>query len=137
MALPGIGYGYQVGDGNINEPQLIKLGNVQTAAGTATLTVTQILNGLLVGNPSTSAAAYTYPTAAAIDTALNVPPVGTAFRLNIINLGTSSGVITLTASTGVTLSGLATLAVTGTATCSAEVTFVKTADGAYTAYRTV
>ena len=45
MALPGIGYGYQIGDGNINEPQLIKLGNVQTAAGTATLTGNMVVSG--------------------------------------------------------------------------------------------
>ena len=132
MALPTVGVGYQVGDGNINEPQLVKFGNVQAATATATLTTAQILNGILVGNPSTSAAAYTYPTAAAIDAALNVPSVGTAVELKLVNLGTSSGVITLTASTGVTLSGSATVAITS----SAQIVFVKTADGAYTAYRT-
>jgi hypothetical protein len=136
MALPAVGYGYQIGDGNVKEPQLFNLGNVQTASSTATLTVTQLLNGLLVADPSTSAAAYTYPTAAAIDTALNTPKVGTAFELTIVNKGTSSGAITLTTNTGITIVGLVTIPITTTQGSSAKVTFVKTADGAYTAYRT-
>ena len=73
MALPNGAGGYQVGDGNVNEIRLGASAAPQTATSTATLTAAQITGNMLVANPSTSAATYTLPTAAAIDTAL--PPV--------------------------------------------------------------
>jgi hypothetical protein len=135
MALPGIGIGYQIGDGNVNEPQLVKFGNVQTATATATLTTAQILNGVLVGNPSTSAASYTIPTSAQLDAVLNTPSVGSSFELKVVNLGTSSGVITFVANTGITLVGLNTVAIAGAVGSSAQFVFTKMADTTYTAYR--
>lgn len=133
MAIPNVGGGYQVGDGNLNEIRLGYSAAPQTATSTATLTAAQILGNVLVANPSTSAATYTLPTAAAIDTALNNAKVGSTFDLSIVNIGTSSGTVTLSMGTGVTDGGNAAVAVA--VTSSALFRFRKTADGAYTVYK--
>ena len=133
MALAQVGGGYQLGDGNVNEIRLGYSAAPQTATSTATLTAAQILGSVLVANPSTSAATYTLPTAAAIDTALNNAKVGSTFDLSIVNIGTSSGTVTLSMGTGVTDGGNAAVAVA--ITSSAMFRFRKTADGAYTVYK--
>jgi len=133
MAIPNVGGGYQVGDGNLNEIRLGYSAAPQTATSTATLTAAQILGNVLVANPSTSAATYTLPTAAAIDTALNNAKVGSTFDLSIVNIGTSTGTVTLSMGTGVTDGGNAAVAVA--VTSSALFRFRKTADGAYTVYK--
>jgi hypothetical protein len=138
MALPTIGGGQQIGDGNLNEVLLSFNAAPQTATATATLTVTQIINGLLVGNPSTSAASYTLPTAALIDATLTNAKVGSTFDLTIVNLGTSSGLITVVVGTGITAVGNLVIAITGSAAGvggAAQFKFRKTGDAAYTVYR--
>jgi len=138
MALPTIGGGQQIGDGNLNELLLGFNAAPQTATATATLTVTQIINGLLVGSPSTSAASYTLPTAALIDATLTNAKVGSTFDLTIVNLGTSSGLITLVVGTGITAVGNLVIAITGSAAGvggAAQFKFRKTGDAAYTVYR--
>ena len=95
MALPSVGGGYQVGDGNLNELDIYATAAQQTATVTATLTVAQITGNLLVGNPSTSAATYTLPTATAIDAVITNAKIGSTFNLTVINLGTSTGLITI------------------------------------------
>ena len=135
MALPQVGGGRQVTDGNLNEITLGVMAAPQTATSTATLTAAQVTGGMLVGSPGTSAATYTTPTAAAIDAVLVNAKVGSTFDLTIVNLGTSSGVITLAGGTGVTLVGTATVAVTASAGSSGIWRFRKTGDAAYTAYR--
>jgi hypothetical protein len=138
MALPSIGGGQQIGDGNLNELLLGFNATPQTATATATLTVTQIINGLLVGNPSTSAASYTLPTAALIDATLTNAKVGSTFDLTIVNLGTSSGLITVVVGTGITAVGNLVVAITGSAAGvggAAQFKFRKTGDAAYTVYR--
>ena len=135
MALPQVGGGRQVTDGNLNEITLGAIAAPQTATTTATLTAAQVTGGMLVGSPGTSAATYTTPTAAAIDAVLVNAKVGSTFDLTIVNLGTSSGVITLAGGTGVTLVGTATFAVTGSAGSSGIFRFRKTGDAAYSAYR--
>jgi len=138
MALPTIGGGQQIGDGNLNEVLLGFNAAPQTATATATLTVTQIINGLLVGNPSTTAASYTLPTAALIDATLTNAKVGSTFDLTIINLGTSSGLITVVVGTGITAVGNLVIAITGSAAGvggAAQFRFRKTGDAAYTVYR--
>jgi hypothetical protein len=134
MALPGVGGGYQVGDGNLNEIKLGAMAAPQTATATATLTTTQLLGGILLGSPGSSAASYTTPTGTNIDTALGNAKVGSTFDLVIQNVdGSGSGVITLVPGTGITIVGLATVAATaGTAN---RWTFRKTGTGTYTAYR--
>ena len=115
MALPNIGGGRQLGDGNLNEMVIGTMPEPATATSTATLTAAQVTNGMLVANPSTSAATYTFPTAAALDAALGNLKVGSTFDMVIINLGTSSGALTLTMGTATTLVGSGTVAVSSSA----------------------
>jgi hypothetical protein len=129
------GNGHQVGDGRESEVITGVLPAPQTAAGTATLTVAQVLGKVLVGSPSTSAANYTLPTAALLDAALPNKKINTTFDLTIINLGTSSGVITVVTGTGITLVGMATLPITTAAGSSGTWRFRKTGVAAWTAYR--
>jgi len=106
----------------------------QTATSTATLTAAQVTGGILVANPSTSAATYTLPTASAIDAVVTSAKPGSTFTLNVVNTGTSSGAVTLATATGITDGGNAFVAVA--VTSSAQFTFRKTADGAWTVYKT-
>jgi hypothetical protein len=133
MAIPNGAGGYQLGAGNRDETTMGYAAVPQTATSTATLSAAQILGGMLVANPSTSAATYTLPTAALIDTALPNAIVGSTFDLFIVNIGTSSGTVTLATATGITDGGNAFVAVA--ITSSAAFRFRKTADGAYTVYK--
>jgi len=133
MALPSVGGGYQVGDGNVNEVQLLAGPAPQAATSTATLTAAQVTGEWLVANPSTSAATYTLPTAAALDAVLVNAKVGSTFDLFIVNTGTSSGTVTLSMGTGITDGGNAAVAVA--VTSSAMFRFRKTGDAAYTVYK--
>lgn len=110
--LPIIGGGRQLGDGNLNEIILGTMPEPQTATTTATLTAAQVTGNMLVASPGTSAATYTFPTATQLDTALGNLKVGSTFDLVIVNTGTSSGALTLTMGTGLTLSGSGTVAIT-------------------------
>ena len=119
MALPSVGGGYQPSDGNVNE---VKLGTQATpatvAAGNATLTAAQLVNGIILGSPGSSAAAYTLPTAADLDAYLANAHNGSSFDFSVINVdGSSSGVITMTTATGWSIGtsgsqGLMTIAAT-------------------------
>ena len=133
MALPNGAGGYQVGAGNRAETTLGYGLAPQTATATATLTAAQIVNGMLVANPSATAATYTLPTAALIEAAVPNATVGSTFDLSIVNIGTSSGTVTLALGTGVTDGGNALVAVSTTS--SALFRFRKTADSAYTVYK--
>ncbi len=131
MALPSVGGGYQIGDGNLNEIFLGEMATPQTATATATLTTAQLLGQVLVANPSTSAASYTLPTGAAIDSVLTNAKNGSTFNLTIVNLGTSSGALTLVAGTNITLVGSVTVAITS----SAQLLGYRTAANTWTIYR--
>jgi hypothetical protein len=138
MALPSVGGGYQNTDGNQNEQTIGTQAAPQTATATATLSVAQITGGLLVGNPSTSAASYTLPTATLIDATMTNMKVNSTFRLVVINLGTTSGLITVVVGTGITAVGNLVVAITGSAagvSGAAEFVFRKTDTAAYTVYR--
>ena len=84
-------------------------------------------------NPGTSAATYTLPTGALIDAAVPNATVGSTFDLSIVNIGTSSGAVTLAVSTGVTDGGNAVTAIA--VTTSALFRFRKVADNTFVAYR--
>lgn len=135
MALPNTGGGFQVTDGNLSEQTIGVQASPQTATATATLTAAQVTGGILVGDPSTSAATYTLPTAASVDAVMTNAKVGSTFDLVIINLGTSSGVITVATNTGWTLVGMLTLPITTSAGSSARFRARKTGDAAWTLYR--
>ncbi len=58
----------------------------------------KLKNGqMLVANPSATAATYTLPLGTAIDAAVPNATVGSTFDLSIVNIGTSSGAVTLAA----------------------------------------
>ena len=139
MALPNSGGGYQNTDGNTNEILMGVQAAPATATATATLTAAQTTAGLLVGNPSTTAATYTLPTATQIDAVFTNAKVNSTFELKIINLGTSTGLITVAVGTGITAVGNLVVAITGSAAGvggAAQFLFRKTGDAAYTLYRT-
>lgn len=138
MTLSQVGGGYQIGDGNVNELQLGYMADVQTATATASLTVAQIMGDILVGNPSTTAATYTLPTAAQLDAAVTNAKIGSTFELTVINLGTSTGLITMAVGTGITAVGNLVVAITGSAAGvggAGVFRFRRTAVGAWTVYR--
>lgn len=136
MAIPTIGGGRQVSDGNLNEFQMGAAAVPQTAAGTATLTAAQILGGILTTDPSTSAGTYTLPLATDLDIATGNAKIGSTFDFVVINLGTSSGTATIQTNTGWTLVGKMSLPITTTVGSSAMFRCRKTAAGAWTIYRT-
>lgn len=134
MALPVSGGGYQIGDGNVNEAFLFDQGDVATPTATATLTTAQLLTQLMVANPSTAAASYTLPLGTDLDTALPNAKVNSTLAFTIVNIGTSSGAITM-----VTNTGWGTLANTGSVTIavgtSAQFVCRRTGTGTWTLYR--
>ena len=133
MALPNGAGGYQVGTGNRNETVMGAMAVPQTATATATLSAAQVVNQMLVANPSTTAATYTLPTGALIDAAVPNATVGSTFDLSIVNIGTSSGTVTLATATGITDGGNAFVALP--ITSSGIFRFRKTGDGTFTVYR--
>ena len=138
MALPNSGGGYQFTDGNLNEIPMSSQATPQTATTTATLTAAQVTGGILVGTAGTGAVSYTMPTATAIDAVFTNSKVGSTFELTVINLGTSSGIITMVVGTGITAVGNLLVAITGSAAgvgAAGQFLFRKTGDAAYTVYR--
>jgi len=138
MALPSVGGGYQFTDGNTNELEIDTQAAQQTATATATLTTTQVLGGLLVVDPTTTAASLTMPTATAIDAVMTNMKTNSTFRLTVINIGTSTGLVTMVVGTGITAVGNLVVAITGSAAGvggAAQFLFRKTGTAAYTVYR--
>lgn len=134
MALPNGAGGYQLGDGNLNEAVIGYAPAPATATVTATLTPAQVLSGILLGSPGTSAAAYTLPSVSDLEATLSSAKVGSTFDLSVCNVdGSSSGVITMTAGTGWTIVGLATIV--ATAGTSQLFRARKTSATAWTLYR--
>jgi hypothetical protein len=136
MALPNGGGGYQVGDGNLNEPLIDALPEPVSIAATATLTPAQVLNGLILANSGVTAAAQTYtlPTVADLEAVLsNSDKVGTSFTFRVVNLGTSSATAIIAAGTGWTVSGSLTMTIP--ITTGAALLARKSAAGAWTLYR--
>jgi len=135
MALPNGGGGYQIGDGNLNEPLIDAIPEPVTATTTTTFTAAQVLNGLiLVNNGITANVAYTLPTVADLEaTLVNSDKVGTSFTFRVVNLGTSSGTATITTNTGWTITGSLTMAIP--VTTGAMMVARKSAAGAWTLYR--
>jgi len=135
MSLPNGGGGYQVGDGNLDEPLIDAIPLPVSVAATATLTAAQVLNGiLLVGSGATAAQTYTLPTVALLEATLsNSDKVGTSFVFRVVNLGTSSGTAIIAAGTGWTVTGSLTMTVP--VTTGATMVARKSAAGAWTLYR--
>ena len=135
MALPNGAGGYQVGDGNLNEPLIDAIPLPLSVASTATLTAAQVLNGiLLVGSGATTAQTYTLPTVALLEATLsNSDKVGTSFVFRVVNLGTSSGTAIIAAGTGWTVTGSLTMTIP--VTTGATMIARKSDVGTWTLYR--
>jgi hypothetical protein len=136
MAIPNGGGGYQVGDGNLNEPLIDALPDPVAVTTAATLTPAQVLNGLILANSGITAASVTYtlPTVADLELVLsNSDKVGTSFTFRLVNLGTSSGTAIIATNTGWTISGSLTMTVP--VTTGAQFLARKSAAGAWTLYR--
>ena len=133
MALPSIGGGRQLGDGNTNEVVLGTQAAPASLTSTATLTIAQLVTGIVLGNPGSSAATYTLPTVALTEALLVNAKVDSSFDFSVINVdGSGSGVITLAVGTGWTIVGLATVAATAGSTQRYRAR--KTGVGAWTLY---
>ena len=135
MALPNGAGGYQVGDGNVNDPIIDLTADPVSITATATLTVAQVLNGLILANNGvTSAQTYTLPTVADLEAVLvNSDRIGTTFSFRVVNLGTSTGTAVIAAGTGWTVTG--SLTMTMPVTTGAMLIARKSAAGAWTLYR--
>ena len=135
MALPSVGGGYQFNDGNLNEVKLTVAAVPTTAADSATLTAAQLINGIIIGTPTTTAA-YTLPLATDLDAVLTNSKPGSTFDFRVINT-TTAGVITVTTNTGWSIGssgsqGLMTVAATAGTVRSFRAR--KTSDGAWALY---
>lgn len=105
MALPNGAAGYQLGDGNRNEPVMGYASAPATATDTATLTAAQVLNGIILATP-TAAADYTLPTVADFEAGgISSAGTGSTFDFVIINLASSNYDITIVTNTGWTVTG--------------------------------
>lgn len=136
MTLPNGGGGYQLGDGNLNEPLIDALPDPISVTTAATLTPAQVLNGLIFANSGITAASVTYtlPTVADLEAVLtNSDKTGTAFTFRVVNLGTSSATAIIAAGTGWTVSGSLTMTIP--VTTGALMIARKSGAGAWTLYR--
>jgi len=131
-AIPNGDGGYQLGSGNLAEPNM-QVAVVTSLTGDATLTVSQLAGGIVSCNKGSDAGlTVTTPTATAIDAAFPSMKTGSTFELTITNNNNSgaSSTVTFAGGTGVTLVGTATVARYGGSTYR----FVKTGTAAYSAY---
>ena len=136
MALPNGAGGYQLGDGNVNDPFIDLTADPVAVTATATLTPAQVLNGLILANSGVTAAAQTYtlPTVTDLENVLiNSDRIGTTFTFRVVNLGTSSATAIIAAGTGWTVSGSLTMTIP--VTTGAFMVARKSAAGAWTLYR--
>jgi len=136
MALPNGAGGYQLGDGNVNDPFIDLTADPVAVTATATLTPAQVLNGLILANSGVTAAAQTYtlPTVTDLENVLiNSDRIGTTFTFRVVNLGTSSATAIIAAGTGWTVSG--SLTMTLPVTTGASMVARKSAANAWTLYR--
>ena len=108
MAIPNGAGGYQVGDGNLNEPIISYLPAPTTETGTTavTLTAAEVTGGILIANPGTTGTTYTMPivvtsgATTGVNDLVSSAKVGSTFNWTIVNIGTTTGDITLAAGTG-------------------------------------
>lgn len=107
----------------------VAVGNI-----TATVTATQVRQGLLKSTPG-AAITLTSPTAALLVAADVDAAVGRGYEFTVINLAGVTYVITLAAGTGITLVGLATVAPATSATFYVRYTNVTASSEAITILR--
>jgi hypothetical protein len=128
MALPNGTGGYQFGDGNETEINMVTQVTPTAKTAAATLTAAELATGIITYTGA--AAALTVPLGADLDVAFPSMKVNSSFDFFIINTGATNAA-TVTANTGVTLVGVAAVA----AVTAANWRVRKTADATYVFYR--
>jgi hypothetical protein len=128
MALPNGTGGYQFGDGNETEINMVTQVTPTAKTAAATLTAAELATGIITYTGA--AVALTMPLGTELDTAFPSMKVNSSFDFYVINLG-GTNAATVTANTGVTLVGAAAVA----ANVSSNWRVRKTADATYVAYR--
>lgn len=142
MALPNGAGGYQVGDGNLNEPVIGYLPAPLTETGTSavTLTAAEVTGGILIANPGTTGTTYTMPivvtsgATTGVNDLVSSAKVGSTFNWVVINIGTTTGDITMAAGTGTGWTIVGSLTIDNET--SASFVARKTSDTTWTLYRT-
>lgn len=139
MALPTVGGGQQLGDGNINEIRFESQIPYTTASTSATLTTDQISSGLILANQAASGAAtYTLPTGTLLDAAWVNIRTNKKFDFTIVNISTVAAEdVTVAVGTGITAYGNLTVASNNAVTDISSATFrlVRTGVATYDLYR--
>lgn len=97
---------------------------------TATLTIAELRTGIITST-SASAVALTLPTGTLTDAGFTSLPLTAAFDWSVINLGSSSGAVTMTAGTAHTFVGNAVVAISTSAIFRTR----KTAANTFVTYR--
>ena len=128
MALPNGAGGYQLGDGNTAEINMVTQVAPAAKTAAATLTAAELATGIITYTGA--AAALTVPLGADMDAAFSSMKVNSSFDFVVINIGASNAA-TVTANTGSTLVGVAAVSALTSATWRVR----KTADATYVFYR--
>jgi len=128
MALPNGAGGYQFGDGNENEINMVTQVTPTAKTAAATLTAAELATGIITYTGA--AAALTVPLGTDLDSAFPSMKTNSCFDFFVINIG-GTNAATVTANTGCTLVGAA--AVAAGASCQWRVR--KTAASTYVFYR--
>jgi len=128
MALPNGAGGYQFGDGNLNEINMVTQVAPTAKTAAATLTAAELATGIITFNGT--AGALTVPLGTSLDSAFPSMKVDSCFDFVIINTDAADAA-TVTANTGCTLVGVA--AVAAVTSCTWRVR--KTGDATYVFYR--
>ena len=128
MAIPNGAGGYQFGDGNLNEVNMVTQATPVAKTAAAVLTAAELTNGIVTY--SGAVANITLPTVALTEALVSSAKVNSSFDFSILNIG-GTNTATLVIGTGWTLVGVVTIAANISSTWRA----VKTGDGAWSAYR--
>jgi len=127
--LPNGAGGYQLGDGNLTEVLMTTQTAPAVKGAAATLTAEELTGGL-ISYTGAASVNVTLPTVATVEELVSSAKIDSAFDVSFIN-SSATGVATVVAGTGWTLSGVAALSGVTSSTWRAR----KTGDGSWTFYR--
>ena len=128
MALPNGAGGYQFGDGNLTEINMVTQPTPTAKTAAATLTAAELATGIITYTGA--AVALTVPLGTDLDTAFPSMKNDSCFDFVIINIG-GTNAATVTANTGCTLVGVAAVSANTSATWRVR----RTATATYVFYR--
>lgn len=106
----------------------------EATAAAVTFTAAQLLAGLVLRDPNGAGRADLLPTAATLVAAIEGAAIGCSFYVDIRNTADAAETITLTANTGATISGTATIAQNNSKRLLIRLTGVAAGSEAYVAY---